>query len=51
MATHSNILAWNIPWAEAPSGLYSPYDQKESDTTEEFSQSHSINILKETCDI
>ena len=21
MATHSNILAWEIPWAEAPGGL------------------------------
>ena len=21
MATHSNILAWNIPWAEEPGGL------------------------------
>ena len=23
MATHSNILAWRIPWAEEPSGLQS----------------------------
>ena len=21
MATHSNILAWRIPWTEAPGGL------------------------------
>ena len=21
MATHSSILAWRIPWAEAPGGL------------------------------
>ena len=21
MATHSNILAWEIPWAEEPGGL------------------------------
>ena len=21
MATHSNILAWEIPWTEAPGGL------------------------------
>ena len=27
-ATHSSILAWRIPW------LYSPWDHKESDTTE-----------------
>ena len=23
MATHSNILAWRIPWIEEPSGLQS----------------------------
>ena len=23
MATHSSILAWRIPWTEAPSGLQS----------------------------
>ena len=23
MATHSNILAWKIPWMEEPSGLQS----------------------------
>ena len=30
MATHSNILAWRIPWTEEPGG-YSPWDHKESD--------------------
>ena len=24
MATHSSILAWEIPWAEEPGGGYSP---------------------------
>ena len=24
MATHSGILAWEIPWTEEPQGLYSP---------------------------
>ena len=33
MATHSNILAWRIPWTEEPGGLY-PWDHKELDTTE-----------------
>ena len=35
MATHSNILAWEIPWTEEP-GLagYSPWDCKESYMTE-----------------
>ena len=34
MATHSNILAWRIPWTEEAGGLYSPWSQKESDTTQ-----------------
>ena len=29
IATHSSILAWNIPWAKEPSGLY-PMGCKES---------------------
>ena len=33
MATHSSILAWKIPWAEEPGGLYSPWCLKELDTT------------------
>ena len=33
MATHSNILAWEIPWTEDQVG-YSPSGHKESDMTE-----------------
>ena len=33
MATHSGILAWEIPWTEEPGRLYSPWDHKELDTT------------------
>ena len=33
MATHSRILAWEIPWAEEPGGC-SPWGHTESDTTE-----------------
>ena len=33
MATHSSILAWDIPWTEEPGGLQSRESQ-ESDTTE-----------------
>ena len=33
LATHFSILAWRIPWAEEPGGLYS-WGHKESDTTE-----------------
>ena len=32
MATHSNILAWEIPWTEDLAS-YSPWCCKESDTT------------------
>ena len=28
MATHSSILAWEIPWTEEPGGLYSPWGHK-----------------------
>ena len=38
MATHSNILAWRIPWTEEPSGLQS-MGSKESDTTEQEKKS------------
>ena len=33
MATHSSILAWNIPWQGSLMG-YSPWGCKESDGTE-----------------
>jgi len=32
MATHSSILAWEIPWTRSLVG-YSPWDLKESDTS------------------
>ena len=32
MATHSSILAWEIPWTEEPGGLQSR-DLQESDRT------------------
>ena len=31
MATHSSILAWEIPWTDKP-GSYSPWGHKELDT-------------------
>ena len=33
MASHSNIVAWKIPWTEEPGGLQS-MGPKESDMTE-----------------
>ena len=29
MASHSNILAWEIPWTEEPGGLQSMGSQKD----------------------
>ena len=34
IATHSNILAWRIPWTEEPGRLQSSWGRKESDTSE-----------------
>ena len=34
-ATHCSILAWKIPWTEELVG-YSPWDQKELDTTQQL---------------
>jgi len=43
MATHSNILAWRIPWMEEPGGLQSMGSQ--SDTTERLhSLTHSNSL-------
>ena len=36
MATHSSILAWEVPWTEEPGGLQSMGSQ-ESDSTEQLS--------------
>ena len=41
MATHSSTLAWKIPPMEKP-GRYSPWDLKESDTTERL---HFLSLL------
>ena len=35
MATHSNSLAWEIPWTEEPGG-HSLWGHKEPDTTEQL---------------
>ena len=44
MATHSTILAWNIPWIEEPDGLQ-PMGNKEWDRTERLNtQRNFISI-------
>ena len=44
MATHSNILAWRIPWTEEPGGC-SLWGHKESDRTERLSPAHMLYLL------
>ena len=39
MATHSSILAWEIPWTEEPDGLHFMVSQ-ESDMTQRLSHHH-----------
>ena len=36
MATHSSVLAWNVPWTEEPGGLQSMGSQRVG-TTEQLS--------------
>ena len=40
MATHSSILAWEIPWTEEPGGLQS-MGLQESDMTERLNHTSS----------
>ena len=50
MATHSNILAWKIPWTEKPSRLqYSPWGHKESDMIERLSTHTSVWVCVCVC--
>ena len=45
MATHSSILAWRIPWTEAPRGIYCPLGHKELDMTDRLTLSLSIFFI------
>ena len=45
MATHSSILAWRVPSTEEPGGLYSPWDHKELDMTEQLSTEHILSKI------
>ena len=42
-ATHSNIMAWRIPWT------ISPWGPKELDTTERLSLPFTILCIKAVC--
>ena len=45
MATHSSILAWEIPWMGSLVGC-SPWGRKESDTTEQL---NTANVKTRQC--
>ena len=47
MATHSRILAWEIPWTEEPSGLQS-MGCKELDVIEQLSTCNLILQKEDT---
>ena len=47
MATHSSVLAWEVPWTEEPGGLQSTGSQ-ESDTTEQLNNSSLSFSLRKT---
>ena len=53
MATHSNILAWAIPWTEEPGGLQSMGSQ--NNWTQMSTQTHwchaAIHFLADICEI
>ena len=44
MATHSSILAWEIPWTEDAGG-YNVWGRKESDVTEQLSTASCLMKL------
>ena len=43
MATHSNILAWEISWMEEPGRQQNPWGCKESDITERLNNNKYLN--------
>ena len=44
MTTHSNTLAWKIPWTEEP-GVYGPWGHVELDMTEtEHAHTHTSSV-------
>ena len=46
MATHSSILAYEIPWTEEPGGLQSIGSQKKLDETQLLKQQQQGHIQK-----
>ena len=46
MATHSSILAWEIPWTEEPAGAIGPGVVKELDTTERLTLTLKAEVTR-----
>ena len=46
MATHSSILAWDIPWTEEPDGHIQSMGHKESDMPEATWHAHTHKGLE-----
>ena len=45
MATHSSILAWEIPWTEEPGGLQSKGSQKRHGLVTKNKQTKKTNLV------
>ena len=51
MATHSNTLAWKIPWTEEPGGLHMVHGVAEVDTNEStYTHTHTHHNMDGTTD-
>ena len=48
IATHSNILAWEIPWTEEPGGLQ-PMDSQKGQTQQATKQQQQLNTSNIIC--
>ena len=44
IAIYSRIIAWRIPWTEEPGDLYSLWNSKELDTTEQLTHARKGRI-------
>ena len=51
MATHSSVLAWEIPWTEEPGGLQSLGSQKESEMAEQLNSNRSGGVGSIFCSV
>ena len=50
MATHSSVIAWEIPWTEDPGGLQSMESQKSQTRLSDFTSFKSLQSCQTPCD-